>query len=491
LKALRKLLPASLILLFSAIAFLVMGYHPGAEDDAVYLAAVKYNLNHALFPHDADFFRVQLQATLFDKLMAGFVYFTGLSVPWAELLWQLISIVLIVWSVKAVATRLFKERSAQWASVALVTALFTLPVSGTALFLVDQYLHPRNLATAAILAAVTLILDRKYWRAVPILMVAFVLHPIMAALGISFCVFLTLAMLGEEGRLALPRWAGATAFVPLGWVFEPPSDPWRQALKTRTYYFLYHWEWYEWLGAIGPLVILYLVYRWSRKAGHSNLTRLSLALVCYGIFQQIVAMVMLWPASFIRLYPLQPMRFLQLIYLFMALVLGGLLGRALLRKSIWRWAVYLIVIYGGMYLGQRNLFAGNYHLELPGRAPANPWLQSFEWIRQNTPVDAYFTMDPRYMKAPGEDYHNFRPLAERSMLKDTIKDSAVVTQVPSLAATWQRESAAQQGYSHFQLADFERLKRDFGADWAIVSLPAPAGLDCKWHNNALAVCRIP
>jgi hypothetical protein len=280
-------------------------------------------------------------------------------------------------------------------------------------------------------------------------------------------------------------------FIPLGWVFEPPSDPWRQALRTRTYYFLYHWQWYEWLGALGPLVILWLVYRWAHRTGHSNLARLSFALVCYGVFQQIVAMVMLFPASFIRLYPLQPMRFLQLIYLFMALVVGGLLGRALLRKSVWRWAAYLLVIYGGMYMGQRDLFAGSYHLELPGRAPSSPWLQTFDWIRNNTPVDAYFTMDPRYMKAPGEDYHNFRPLAERSMLKDAIKDSAVVTQVPSLAPTWQRELAAQQGYASFQIADFERLKRNFGADWAIVSLPAPLGLDCKWHNDSLAVCRIP
>ena len=47
-----------------------MGYHPGIEDDSVYLSAVKSDLNPALYPHDAEFFRVQLEATLFDKWVA-------------------------------------------------------------------------------------------------------------------------------------------------------------------------------------------------------------------------------------------------------------------------------------------------------------------------------------------------------------------------------------------------------------------------------------
>jgi len=36
----------------------------------------------------------------------------------------------------------------------VISALLTLPVAGTALYLDDQYLHPRALATAAILAAI-------------------------------------------------------------------------------------------------------------------------------------------------------------------------------------------------------------------------------------------------------------------------------------------------------------------------------------------------
>ncbi len=137
------------------------------------------------------------------------------------------------------------------------------------------------------------------------------------------------------------------------------------------------------------------------------------------------------------------------------------------------------------------MFDGSPHLELPGVKSTNPWLQSFAWIRMNTPTDAYFAMDPHYLAAPGEDYHSFRALAERSQLADAIKDTAVVTQVPELGPAWDRQVTAQAGWNHFALADFERLKNDFGVNWVLVSYPAPVGLACRWHNDTLAVCQIP
>jgi hypothetical protein len=144
-----------------------------------------------------------------------------------------------------------------------------------------------------------------------------------------------------------------------------------------------------------------------------------------------------------------------------------------------------------MFASQRALFAATPHFEFPGTRPTNPWLESFAWIRNNTPVNAYFALDPKYLAAPGEDYHSFRALAERSMLADMIKDPAVVTQVPELGRDWEKQTEAQVGWQHFELRDFQRLKSDFGVDWVLVSYPEPAGLDCKWHNARLSVCQIP
>jgi hypothetical protein len=495
---LRRYFPVNflLTLVFTTLGLAVMGYHPGFEDDGVYLTAVKFKLNPALYPHDSAFFRYQMQASFFDNLVAGFVRWTGIPVAATELLWQFASIALIVFGCWAIARRLFPEERAQWAGVALVTAMFTLPAAGTALYLVDQHLHPRAIATGLILLAVSRILAGKSWQAIPFLLLAFALHPLMTAFGLSFCFFLVVVLL-EPGHRWLRRWrfaansSWAAALVPLGWVFEPPTPAWRHSLEMRNYLFLFRWEWYEWLGALAPLVLFWLLWRIARKRGQTLLARFALAVFLFGVFQMAVGMVVLGFPALIRLTPLQPMRFLHLIYFFLMLVGGCLLGKYLLKESLWRWAVFLVAINAGMFISQRLQFSGSEHLELPGRASANPWVQAFSWIRQNTPQDAYFALDPLYLAAPGENYFSFRALAERSLLADTIKDGSVVTQVPELGDLWERQNAAEKGWSSFQLADFQRLKAEFGVNWVLVAYPQPKGLACQWHNNVLAACQIP
>jgi len=480
-----------LILAFSLFAVAVMGYHPGIEDDGVYLTAVKGDLNPVLYQHDAQFFRVQLEATLFDKWVAGFIQFTHIPVEVTELLLQFASILLIIVGCWSIARVLFTEERARWAGVALTAAMMTLPVAGTALYLADQHLHPRNVSTAIILFAVSRILEKKMWQAVPLLMLSFVLHPIMASLGISFCCFLAISMLDPVHVWLRSLRDSLASTVPLGWIFESPTPIWHKALQTRTYFFLYRWTWYEWLGALAPLALFCILWRIALKRGKTVLARFGLAIFAYGIFQFGVALIIQETPSFIRLTPLQPMRFLHLIYFCMTLVGGCLIGKYFLKASAWRWALFLVVINAGMYASQRALYPGSLHLELPGRRSANPWLQSFAWIRNNTPADAYFAMDPRYLEAPGEDYHSFRALAERSQMADALKDTAVVTQVPDLGPDWDRQVTAQAGWKEFKIADFQRLKADFGVDWVLVSYPQTAGLDCPWHNDTLVVCRIP
>jgi hypothetical protein len=174
---------ALLILFFTLLAFAVMGYHPGLEDDGVYLAAVKARLDPSLFPHNANFFRLQMQATVFDSGMAVFVRATHLPLAWAELLWQLACLYAILWACHSVARRLFADPRAQWAGVATVAALFTLPAAGTALYLADQHLHPRNLAAALILLAIARILAGRRAQAALLLLAAGLFHPLMATVG--------------------------------------------------------------------------------------------------------------------------------------------------------------------------------------------------------------------------------------------------------------------------------------------------------------------
>jgi hypothetical protein len=472
----------SVLVLLAVLGILIAGYHPGAEDDEVYLAAIQHDLNPALFPYDSEFFAVQLQATIFDKVVASSARLTHLPVSVVILAWHFLAIFLVLWGCLRISRRCFKEPWAQWASVTLVAALLTLPVAGSALYLVDQNLHPRALATAAILAAIVATLDRKYVLAGLLLVGAAAIHPIMASFGISFCVILGWR---QPGPLL-----GALALAPLGWIFEPTSRAWRGAAETRDYYFLSRWQWYEWLGVFAPFALLWWFRRLGQREGKMALAHVADRLVRYGAFQLVVALIVMTPRSLERLWPLQPMRYLHLMYLLFAVLGGGMLGQKILRAQWWRWLVLFVPLGAGMFYAQRETYPASAHLEWPGVSSRNAWLEAFTWIRANTPVDSYFALGADYMRRPGEDYHGFRALAERSRLADAIKDSAVATQVPTLAARWQEEVQAQQEWEHFGPGDFQRLKARFGVDWVVVEQPGVPGLVCPYQNLALLVCRL-
>src|SRR5581483_7894965 len=111
-----------ILLLLTLFAFVLTGYHPGLEDDSFYLAAIKQHLNPALFPHDSDFFRVQFQATIFDKLVALSVSLLHLPLPWTILLWQFAAVFLLLLGCYRIARRCFTAPEAHWASVSLIAA---------------------------------------------------------------------------------------------------------------------------------------------------------------------------------------------------------------------------------------------------------------------------------------------------------------------------------------------------------------------------------
>jgi hypothetical protein len=472
----------ALLFACTACALLIQGYHPGLEDDAFYLAAIKHDLNPALFPHDADFFRLQFQATIFDKLIAASIRLTHLPIEWALFLWQFAATFLILWGCLRISRRCFPSAQTQWAGVMLVAALLTIPVSGTALSLTDQYLHPRALATAAVLAAIVATLSGRLLLAALLLIAAFVTHAIMATFGISLCIFL--ALNGSK-----PQWQMASVLLPLGWVFAPASDAWRQAASTRRFYFLGQWSWYEWLGVFAPLILLWWFHRLAERKGLPIVSRLTSRLVYFGVFQTLVAFVIMVPPQFERLRPFEPMRYLQLIYILLFLIAGGFLGQHLLGKRVYRWVLLFLPLGLGMFYAQRQMYPSTAHLELPGRSASNPWVAAFIWIRQNTPVDSRFALDPRYMELPGEDFHGFRALAERSVLADSVKDAGMAARVPELAPRWQREVAGQTGWKNFQATDFQRLKNTFGVDWVVLTQPS-AGMNCPYRNREVSVCRL-
>ena len=495
----RDFSPKNLVILagITVAAILVMGYHPGLEDDSFYLAAIKHHLNPALFPHDSDFFRVQFQATIFDKLVALSVRLLHLPLAWTILLWQFAAVFLLLLGCYRIARRCFTRSEAQWASVSLIAALLSMPLPGIAILLGDQYLHPRTLATALILAATVAVIDRKPWMSAILLVLAFSIHAIAACFGISLCLFLAWSL----RRPALIPPFSAFLLLPLGWLFEPASDAWRQAAATRGFYFLGGWHWYEWLGVVAPLLLLIaffaLLRRWTPPVAGTALQPLILSTVYFGAFQMCAGLLIMLPPALARLRPFEPMRYLHLLYLLFFLIAGGLCGAYLLDRRFYRWLLLFVPLSAGMFYAQRQMYSASPHLELPFVSPGSPWLRAFDWVRQNTPLDSYFALDPHYETQPGEDYHGFRALAERSALADYEKDAGMAARVPSLAPRWLREITALNDWPTFQPSDFERLHNEFGVSWILLSRadrqfsnPDSALMICAYANQDVKVCRL-
>lgn len=488
----------AMLLLLAAFAFVLMGYHPGLEDDSFYLAAIKWRLHPALFPRDADFFRIQFQATVFDKLIASTIRLTHLPILWGVLLWQMAAIFFLLYSCWRIARRCFAAPEAQLAATALVGVLLSMPIGGIAINLADQYLHPRTLATALILAAIVAVIDRRPWMAGILLVVAFAIHAIMASFGISFCLFL----LWQQRSQSAPRIPAALALlIPLGWLFEHSSEAWRQAAATRGFYYLGRWHWYEWLGVFAPIVLLYLLRRWLRwsKNGEQRTTFTSVvtALLYYSVFQMIIGLLIMLPPSLQRLRPFEPMRYLHLLYILLFLILGGLIGEYLLGRHAYRWALLFVPLSAGMLYAQLRMYSDSPYLELPFVKQRNQWVQAFDWIRQDTPLDALFAIDPHYEELPGEDQHGFRALAERSVLADYEKDGGMAARVPTIAPRWLKQVTALNGWHDFSPADFQRLKNEFGVAWVVLSREdagfrsATSGaMNCPYQNESVKVCRL-
>jgi hypothetical protein len=470
------------LLLLTGAALALHGYHYGVQDQSIYLPAVKKLLDHQLYPHDAQFFLSQTRWMLFDKAVAPLVSFTGLSLETVLLAVQLLSIFLVLLGCLRIARRCFTTAAGQWAAVAMVVAVLVMPASGTRIPMVDNYAHPRNLAMAALLLAFPLALDRRPLAILGVALAA-VMHPISAAIG---AVQMGLAACDLRWRFPFVAAAAPLLGMPAAGAALSPTE-WQQVLHTYRYYYLWGWNWYEWLGVAVPVGFLWWFSRRGAAPGPRLAGRMALST---GLFIAVAAVISSVP-QLEPLVVLQPMRCLQLAFLFFWFFLAGWLAESWMQARPFRWAVFFLPACVGMTYFQSHYYPATPHFEWPGRAARNEWAAAFDWVRQNTPRDALFALDPLYLQRPGADSHGFRVLAERSQMVDYIKDRAVASLTPSLAGEWMAQWHAIEQWHSFGAADFARLRRRYGVTWVVVEQPGVAALHCPFQNARVRVCHTP
>jgi hypothetical protein len=473
-----------ILLLLTLGALLVHGYHPWAEDSELYISGVEKALHPDLFPFNPQFFATHAGSTMFPNLVATIVRLSHLPLSVVLFVLHVASIYLFLLACFQLMRRCFPAPSARWAGVALIAALLTLPVAGTALYILDQYLNPRNLAAFTAIFAILKTLDKKYVQAGLWLVLTLAIHPLMAVFAVSYC-FLLIALQHFDSRFA-----ALACLLPFGISFDPPSAAYHQAALTHPFHYITQWAWYEWLGIMAPILILWWFGRLARLKQMPNVNLLCRALIVYELIFLPPALLLSSFARFEALARLQPMRCLFLLYILLFLFIGGFLGEYVLKNRASRWLALFVPLCAGMFLAQRALFPASQHLEWPGSAPTNPWEQAFVWVREHTPENAIFALDPDFMSLRGEDEQGFRAIARRSRLADRGCDAGAVSMFPAMAEDWLRQVRAQNAWKDFQAQDFRRLEASYGVTWVVLQSPGVPGLECPYGNSAVLVCRL-
>jgi len=473
-------------LLLTCGALLVHGYHPGADDAEIYIPGIKKLLNPSLYPFGDEFFQSHARMTVFPHLVAWSVRLTHLPFDVVIFLWHVACLFLFLLACWRLSRLCFEDPRARWGGVVLVAALLTLPVSGTALNIMDPYFTARSISAFGVVFPIADVLEKKYVRACFWIVLTAAVHPLMAVFGFSFLVLLV------GMRKFAPVGAPAALLLPFGLTLKRPSDAYLEAVQTRSYFFLLHWPWYAWVGILAPLVLFWWFGRMARRNRLATLELLSRTLIVFGGIYFVAGLVLTVPERFVGLTFLQPMRSLMIEYVLLFLFIGGFLGQWVLKNRIWLWMVIFAPLCAGMWYAQRADFPADRHVEWPGVATKNRWVEAFLWIRQNTPQDAIFALDPKHMEIPDEGLQGFRAIAERSMLADAWKDAGACTMFPQspMAEHWREQVNATRGWSGFTVEDLRRLKQSFGVSWVVLERSGISDLTCPYQNDRVMVCRV-
>ena len=491
------------------LAVAVHGYHPYAEDGGLYLAGIKRVLHPELYPYWSGFTTAHLRFSLFAPIVASLVRASHLSLMGVMLLLYISSIWATLFAAWQIAIRCYSRMEECLGAVTLLALLLTVPVAGTSLMLMDPYVSARSISTPcslfALLAANDLVRQVRGRERVAAktamlcfgaLFLAALVHPLMGAYALG-CVLVLAIAEHSDNRL---QWAAcgaiclvAVAVAVLLLVFAPETPPgYMEVARTRTYWFLSQWHWYEMAGLVAPLMVLGFIRFRTRNISAQTVKSFARMGLIVGALSIVIAVLFARGAmSRYTVAKLQPLRVFQTVYVITIISVGAFLGESLLKRRVWRWGSMVAGIGAVMLFVQLSAFANSSHLEFPWVPPSNGWEQAFTWIKIHAPVNAVFALDAEYITAPGEDSQNFRAIAERSVIPDYSKDGGIASIAPDLTADWLDGESAQKGLDRASDVDRLRALHAFPVQWVVLSSAAVTAFPCDYVNRAAKVCRVP
>ena len=476
-------------LLLTPLVLLVHGYHPFAGDAGIYVAGVHHILDSSLYPVNAAFPAAFTRLSVFPWMLAALAHLTHLQLAWILLVAYLFSIYLFLFACRRLATRLFSTESARWYATLVAAACFTLPIAGTALFIMDPYITARSFSTPISLLALSASIDRAWPRTVLLLLLAMLIHPLMGAYAAVF-VLLDALIATEHTRLALLQCS--TLFATAGAVFlltrgTPITPAWREAidLPQRTFSFSPD-------GAGTKCPVSSCRCSCTPSLCSASAWPQQRALSASHVFcrnpQPSDRRALRAAHRTLDPHPASGPAQFSLDLHRRPGALWRVLAQLTSRSRVAGFSL-LALVFASMATAQSRAWPACHRIEWPGARPSNPWQQAFLWIRDNTPRGAVFAFNPELVYLPLEDQQGFRAIAERDHLADD-KDAGIVVVLPQLADRWALQRNAQLNVDG--MADDQRIGAltPLGATWLLLPPQAKTALPCPWNNAVVLICRM-
>ena len=412
----------------------VGGYRYGVSDQAFYIPVVLQHLAPDLYPYDASLIAAQDRFFLFDDWFAPIIRTTGISMPVGFLVGYAVTLALLFGAIVALGRTVYTS----WWTVAGLAIGLTIRhrITDTAVNTLESYFHPRLLAFAVGLWAISAFLRGRTWLALGITAVALLAHP---TTGLWFVIWVGAAALVTEHRTrpALVFLAAASAATAV-WVLMGPlrgqlvvMDPtWLSVLSAKNYLIASEWPLLTWVANLAVAGLIGAIYRYRRSLGISSEREDGLVVGCALLLGLFLLSVPFATARVALVVQLQLSRIFWILDFFGSLYLAWLLiespvwsrARGAWLRSTPRPAMVCFLLLLALSRGGYVMLverAG--HPIVQSDLASNDWHDVMGWASRQ-PVGTHFLVEPDHAARYGT---SVRAASGRDVYLEIIKDAGI------------------------------------------------------------------
>lgn len=469
------------------------GYRYSASDQAFYVPAVLRALDPAAFPRDAALLQAQARLMVLDEGLAALRRLTGFSLEAIFFGGYLLSVGLL-WAALVLIGR--QVYSTWWATAALAAA-FTLRhrIPRTSANSFEPYFHPRMLAFALGLLAVSAVLRRRSWLAIALVACAALIH-VTTALWFAVLAGVAIALVDRQLRWIVVAGAAVSVVALLEAIasgrmraaLAPMDDVWLAAVAGKDSLFPNQWPAWAWIANLALPAALWWAHLRRRRWGRATPEDAAIVWGATALVALFLVTLPLVAAGVTVPVQLQISRIFWLVDAVATIYVIAVVadapaasGASVLRTLVPRLVLSALLVASaarGIYaLGverpDRSLFAVT--------VADSPWEDAMRWIAAQ-PLDVNVLADPGHAWKYGT---SVRASGGRDVLLEEVKDSAIAIYSRDVAARVVDRTAAIGDFAAMTPAHARDLARRYDVDYLVTD--ADLALPLSYRNEQFRI----